>query len=193
MDGLAASPSKLVYLAGAIEHAPDGGKTWRKELAAWLKEELKLDVYDPCVQEWSLLSPYEKAHLREWKASDTSRFRSIIRRFLDNDLHTLLNATCFVVCLWDEYAGRGAGTAGELTVAYWNKIPVFLVTGLSATEIPGWILACATEIFPNFEQMKHRLLELYGPRVPDSSNSSMSRTGATERSGEDQCNFVLEN
>lgn len=193
MDGLAALRSKLVYLAGAIEHAPDGGKSWRRELAAWLKEELNLDVYDPCEQEWSLLSSYEKAHLRDWKASDTPKFRSIIRRFVDNDLRYLLSATCFVVCLWDEYAGRGAGTAGEITVAYWHKIPIFLVSSLSTTDIPGWVLACATEIFPDFEQMKRRVIELYGPVVPGSSKSPVGDNGVAEKTGENQCDFALEN
>ncbi|MCX7625222.1 MAG: nucleoside 2-deoxyribosyltransferase [Candidatus Sumerlaeaceae bacterium] len=173
MDGLKPLAGKLVYLAGAVEHAPDGGRGWRQTISTWLKEELKLDVFDPCVQELALLSPQEKVHLRGWKATDPNRFRTIIRRFVDNDLRQLLKATCFVVCLWDEYAARGAGTAGELTVAYWSKIPVYLVSSLSPTDIPGWILACATEVFTDFEQMKRRLVELYGQQRLVSSSANV--------------------
>lgn len=167
MGGLALSVTKkAVYLAGAIEHAPDGGKQWREELARFVEERLGLPVFNPCVQEAGLLTPEEKLHLRSWKVTDPERFRGVIRRFVDNDLKHLLTATEFVICFWDEFAAKGAGTAGEVTLAYHANIPVYLVCGVPTERVPGWILACATEIFVDFSSLKHRLQQLYRSRAP---------------------------
>ncbi len=157
------NPGKLVYLAGAIEHAPDGGRGWRQQFKEFVTGQLGLEVFDPCVQEINLLTSYEKQNLRAWKKSDPERFRGVIRRFVDNDLHQLVSNTLFVVCLWDEYASKGAGTAGEVTVAYLHNLPVYLVTARPVEVVPGWVLACATEIFQDFAQLKCWLKERYQP------------------------------
>ena len=165
MDGLTSLVTKnRVYLAGAIEHAPDKGKGWRAELEDFLRKR-NWHVFNPCTEEAFLLSPEEKGHLREWKQSDTERFRKVIRKFVDNDVKALSERTAFVVALWDCYAARGAGTAGEITLAYFLGIPVFLVCQCPLPEVPGWILACATEIYSDWESLKRRLAEMPAPDV----------------------------
>jgi hypothetical protein len=171
------APPKRVYLAGAIEHAPDGGREWRDLMSQFLVQALGFDVFNPCVEEHSLLKPDEKHNFRTWKKSDPERFRRIVRRFVDNDLAHLTRDTLFVVCLWDEYANRGAGTAGELTVAYLLRIPIYLVQGCPMDSIPGWILACASEILPDFSSLQDFLRRRY-PRHEEASTAQASESGA---------------
>ena len=54
----------LAYLAGAIEYAPDHGRAWRKEIAPFLRDELRHDVYDPAEDERKSLTLEEQQNLR---------------------------------------------------------------------------------------------------------------------------------
>ncbi|MCX7716910.1 MAG: hypothetical protein N2111_00705 [Candidatus Sumerlaeaceae bacterium] len=152
---------KHVYLAGAIEFAPDGGRAWRRDMAAFLQDELGLPCYDPCVEEMSPLTPEERAGFRHWKSADRPRFLPVIRRIIDQDLDMLLQRTQFVVCLWDEHARGGAGTAGELTLAYRMGIPVYMVLAMPPASASSWILGCATEVFADFDALKAYLRMLH--------------------------------
>jgi hypothetical protein len=58
-----------------------------------------------------------------------------------------------LVAYWDEHAGKGAGTQGELTVAYRRGLPVYLVTKLPADQVSGWVLGCASHVFSSFEEL----------------------------------------
>jgi hypothetical protein len=46
---------------------------------------------------------------------------------------------------------RGAGTKGEVTIAKHFGKPVYMVTSMRLEEIPGWVLACTTQTFPDFD------------------------------------------
>jgi hypothetical protein len=152
---------KHVYLAGAIEYAPDGGKAWRREIARFLEQELGMAVFDPCVNEVALLSVEEKHRFREWKRDDRARFLPVIRRIIDNDIGQLLERTRMVICYWDEHVTKGAGTAGELTLAYLHGIPVYLVLGIPADRLSSWAAGCATEVFATFDELRARLAQLH--------------------------------
>lgn len=149
--------SKHVYLAGAIEYAPGGGKEWRREIGEFLRDELNVPVFDPCRNELDLLTPEEKARFRAWKSEDPLRFASTVRKIIDHDLNNLLHHTRYVVCLWDEACTRGAGTAGELTLAYRHDVPVYMVLSMPRQEVSSWALGCAREIFESFDQLKEYL------------------------------------
>lgn len=142
-----------IYLAGAIEKAPDGGKAWRSALAVFLQEQ-GFRVFNPCINEEELLSPEEKVNFREWKVSCPERFMAIVRRIIDHDLDNLLNHTSFVICYWDEHVGGGAGTAGELTLAHVHKIPVLMVLGMPRRAVSSWALGCVTEVFESFDELR---------------------------------------
>lgn len=157
--------NKSVYLAGAIEFAPDGGRTWRRRIEDFLTGQLGLRVFNPCVNEVALLSPEEKQHFRHWKENDRERFLPVIRRIIDHDLDNVLNHTEFIVCYWDEHAMRGAGTAGELTVAWRQGIPVYLVAGMEQRSISSWVAGCATEIFANLDELEIFLGSRYDPAM----------------------------
>ncbi len=149
-----AAARKSVYLAGAIEYAPDGGKAWRREMADFLSGELSLGVFDPCVNELDLMNAEEKRHFRAWKQHDRARFLPVIHRIIDHDLDRLVNHTAFVVCLWDEHVSRGAGTAGELTMAYVHRVPVYLVRTIPPSDLSSWAAGCATGVFDDFGALK---------------------------------------
>lgn len=152
---------KQVYLAGAIEYAPDQGLFWREDVSRFLKDELKLSVFDPACRERILLSDEEKQCFRKWKTHDRERFLPVMRRLIDSDLSQILEKTSFIVVYWDQYSAQGTGTAGELTLAYLHDIPVYMVLGIPVEQTSSWVLGCATEVFVSFDQLKNFLSERY--------------------------------
>ncbi len=146
----------LAYLAGAIEYSPDLGRGWRKEITPFLLDALGHSVYDPAEDERKSLSEEEQKYLRSWKLTDLSRFQAAVRKIIEWDLDIVARAD-YIVCYLDENALRGGGTSAELTFAYRRNIPVYLVTPLAISQISGWILACCTRIFGDFEELRHYL------------------------------------
>jgi hypothetical protein len=146
----------LVYLCGAIEYSPDHGKAWRGEITPFLLA-LGHDVYDPALDEKKTLSDEEVQDFRKWKDSNLLRFQGTVRKIIDYDLDWIERKCDYIVAFWDEYAGRGAGSQGELTLAYRRGIPVYLVSAVPVSQISGWILGCATEVFRDFDGLKRHL------------------------------------
>src|SRR3954453_16381521 len=99
----------LAYLAGAIEYAADLGKGWRAELTPFLLQ-LGHQVYDPALDEMKNLSAEEARDFRAWKTTDLPRFQQTIRKIIAYDLDLIEQRCDYVLCYWDEFAGRGAGT-----------------------------------------------------------------------------------
>ncbi len=149
------------YLAGAIEHSPDCGKGWREEIGTFLKDKLNHSFYNPSISEYSSLTPEEKKNFREWKTTDTKKFRDVVRKIIKYDTDILLNNSNYVICLWDKYTTIGGGTHGELTLAFLHNIPVYMVYDIDLKDISGWIIGCTEEIFPSFEELKKFLLSKY--------------------------------
>lgn len=152
------------YLAGAIEYSPDFGRAWRVRVAAFLRGQGH-DYYDPVDDELKSLTEDERAHFRGWKKTDLPRYRVALRKIIDFDLDVVENRCDAVIALWDAYAARGAGTQGELSLAYRRGKPVFLVAAMPVTEISGWILGCATEVFASFEELEEKLAREYGKKA----------------------------
>jgi len=141
----------LFYLAGSIEYSPDLGKGWRAEIAPALRS-LGHEIYDPAEDEMKNLTEAEAREFRAWKQSDLQRFRRTIQKIIAYDLDLIEHRCDAIVCYWDQYAGRGAGTQGELTFAHRIGIPVYLICGMPVEQISGWLLGCATEVFLSFEE-----------------------------------------
>jgi len=141
----------LFYLAGSIEYSPDLGKAWRAEITPLLQS-LGHQVYDPALDEMKNLTETEVAEFRKWKSSDLERFQQTIRKIIAYDLDLIEHRCDALVCFWDQYAGRGAGTQGELTFAHRLGMPVYMICGMPVEQISGWILGCATEVFSSFEE-----------------------------------------
>ena len=141
----------FVYLAGSIEYSPDKGKGWRLEITPRLRE-LGHEVYDPAEDELKNLTETEAREFRFWKQTDLERFRRTVQKIIAYDLDLIEQRVDAIVCFWDEYAGRGAGTQGELTYAHRLGVPVYLICGMPVEQISGWLLACATEVFAGFDE-----------------------------------------
>jgi nucleoside 2-deoxyribosyltransferase len=154
----------LIYLSGGIEYAPDKGRGWRAVLTPFLRS-LGHEVYDPAEDVRKNLEEEEARQFRQWKRTEPERFRATLRKIIAWDLDWIEYRCDCVVALWDEYAQRGAGSASELTLAHRRGIPVYLVAGMSVEEISGWILGCATEIFPDVEHLQRFFLSQAMPAV----------------------------
>ncbi|HKV91658.1 MAG TPA: nucleoside 2-deoxyribosyltransferase, partial [Candidatus Angelobacter sp.] len=146
----------LFYLAGSIEYSPDLGKGWRAEIMPALKA-LGHEVYDPAEDELKNLDENEARDFRSWKKSDLPRFRRTVQKIIAYDLDLIEHRCDAIVCHWDQYAGRGAGTQGELTFAHRLGIPVYLICSVPIEQISGWLLGCATEVFTSFDAF-HKFL-----------------------------------
>lgn len=143
----------LIYLCGAIEYSPDHGKAWRAEVTRFLHE-LGHEVYDPALDEKKDLTEQEVREFRGWKATDLPRFQQTVRKIIQYDLDWVEEKCDAIVAYWDEHAGRGAGTQGELTVAYRRGLPVYLVTKLPVEQVSGWVLGCASGVFASFDELR---------------------------------------
>jgi hypothetical protein len=141
----------LFYLAGSIEYSPDLGKGWRAEITPLLQS-LGHQVYDPALDEMKNLTETEAREFRQWKTSDLARFQQTIRKIIAYDLDLIEHRCDALVCYWDQYAGRGAGTQGELTFAHRIGMPVYMICAIPVEQISGWLLGCATEVFSSFEE-----------------------------------------
>jgi hypothetical protein len=157
----------LAYLSGPIEFAADGGKLWRRKLGPFLRDELGHRFYDPAEDEKKNLNEEEIAHFREWKTTDTDRFRSVVRKIIQFDLELIENRADYVICYWDLEAKRSGGTSAELTAAYRKGIPVYLVTPAPLEEVSGWMLACSDQVFPSIEELKQFLAARYSRKKRD--------------------------
>ncbi|MFQ6675870.1 MAG: hypothetical protein ACE5LH_05940 [Fidelibacterota bacterium] len=150
------------YLSGAIEHAPDGGTEWRREMTAWLKDHLGHDVFNPVEEQKKTLVPDEAENFRRWKSTDYGRFKKAVRKLIDADLHSIIHDVDYVICYWDEGVVRGGGTHGEVTLAYHAGKPVYTVLGVPREMISSWILGCSTREFDTFGDLQRFLEREYG-------------------------------
>ncbi|MBC8455830.1 hypothetical protein H8D59_01125 [bacterium] len=147
-----------VYLAGAIEKAPDGGKEWRREETKFIDQNLGWKIFDPTLEEAQYFTEEDWKKYRSYKRENFPKYVEMVRTMIDRDLEQLLGETDIVICKWDEFAQQGGGTAGELTMAYFYKIQVYMVVSNGKNDVPGWILACAEHIFEDFDALNERLL-----------------------------------
>jgi hypothetical protein len=142
------------YLSGGMEHARNFGSGWRLRLQKWIEVELGHKVFNPSI----VSKQYLKKHFpgisqKRLKRTNLKEFQRLVSALMRLDCQEIANRTDYVVCLWDESAQKGAGTKGELTLAKYFGKPVYVVTAMRPAEIPGWILACTTRLFSDFDEL----------------------------------------
>ena len=152
----------IAYLSGGMEHAVNEGEDWRNKITEWLRKNLGHSVIDPVKKSRQIVDETQSHDYRLWKNSDRGKYKAFVRKLIRQDLDGVINKADYVICLWDEGVVKGGGTHGEVTIAYHYNIPVFLVNTLPFDELSGWIFSCCTEVFPDFINLKKRVLELYG-------------------------------
>lgn len=154
----------ISYLSGAMEHASDEGAGWRQEMTRWLAENLGHNVIDPVIESRKKVVAEGGEGYRKWKTEDPEKFVNFIKKLVDHDIKLLTGKTDYVICLWDEGVFKGGGTHGEVTIAYHYDIPVYLVNRVSYKDLSGWIQACSTKYFEDFDSLKTFLLGEYGTK-----------------------------
>jgi hypothetical protein len=141
-----------------MEYAKNEGVDWRSMMEKWIVQELGHSVFNPNVEsERYLNKKLPKASLRELKFSDIDKFQSIVRGIVKLDSEEIAKRSDYIICYWDRSAQRGAGTKGELTIARFFNKPVYMVSNIQRTNIPGWILGCTSEMFESFAELKNFL------------------------------------
>ena len=151
----------IVYLSGAMEFAEDEGANWRKDLSIWLENNLGHKAFDPVVNSKKLIKEEGAENYRIWKETNLNNYINFIRKCVDEDINIVRNHTDYLICLWDKNVLKGAGTHSEVTIAYDSKKPVYLINKLPKKDLSGWIMACSTEIFNNFDELKNFLIKKY--------------------------------
>ena len=152
----------IAYLSGAMEYAVDEGSGWRLDMTSWLSVQLGHNVIDPVEESRLLMLQENSADYRTWKESDTERYREFIRRCVERDIRAVTEEVDYIICLWNADVFKGAGTHGEVTLAFQHNVPVYLVNQIPLRDLSGWIMACSSEIFNNIGELKAFLLEKFG-------------------------------
>jgi hypothetical protein len=148
-----------VYLSGGMEYADREGRDWRASMQDWLILNLKCRVFNPNVESDSFFAThFPGVDIRPLKESDIVKYASIVSQLVEIDCKEIAEQSDLVICYWDESAQRGAGTKGELTIAKHFGKPVYMVTSVPYTEIPGWVLGCTTLVFSSFDELRTFLL-----------------------------------
>ena len=151
----------IAYLSGAMEFASDEGAAWRNSISFWLNNELGHKTIDPVQESAKIIEKNNAADYREWKILDPERYANFIKLCVKNDINIVRNKADYIVCLWDENVIKGAGTHAEVTLAFELNKPVYLINRLPLMDLSGWIMACSTEIFDDFNQLKEFLIKHY--------------------------------
>ena len=146
--------STRVYLSGGMEYADNEGRDWRQTMQEWIETELDWAVFNPNREsDHFFRTHYPSIDIRSLKSTDALKYKAIVEKLVEIDCKEIAERSDLVVCYWDESAMRGAGTKGELTIAKHFGKHVYMITSMPLTEIPGWVLACTTQVFPTFEEL----------------------------------------
>ena len=148
-----------IYLSGGMEYAEDEGRDWRQTMHDWLTQNLKCHVFNPNVESDAFFAKhFPGVDIRLLKKTDIVKYASIVSQLVEIDCKEIAERSDLVICYWNDSAMRGAGTKGELTIARHFGKPVYMVTSMQVTEIPGWVLGCTTLMFSSFDELKTFLL-----------------------------------
>jgi hypothetical protein len=148
-----------VYLSGGMEYASTEGQSWMTEMQRWLEQSFSHAVFNPYERSDQFLREHlPEKDFRELKNTDLASYIALVEELVRIDCNEIATRSDYVICFYDASAQRGAGTKGELTIAKYFGKPVYLVCGMPVTDIPGWVLACATKIFSGFDELKEFLL-----------------------------------
>ena len=156
----------LVYLAGAIAKAPDFGSEWRLEAEKKLRT-FGFDTYNPLDGEKEIFGGISREEFYKMKQKAMERKHpstflntgaaTVLKKMVALDLKKLLESD-YVLAYWDKYIS--GGTPGEITVAYYKKIPVVLVYNMGLSRVSEWVLGCSEAIYPNLVEGINHYREL---------------------------------
>jgi len=132
-----------IYLSGPIEYAEDNGVSWRNETKEKLSEFGSLfEVIDPCDTSLDLLLFYgvesvDAYHrLKYGSEEEQGLFRACTQAFIEHDLEEVRKADVLLTKISHVASG---GTSGEITLAYFMRIPVVAFCTDNIQEVSGWV------------------------------------------------------
>lgn len=141
-----------------MQFAEDLGGGWRAGISARLRD---LDYHPLNITEMD--KAYQVKHGQLYFKDDADgdvkkhlKFKSNIRQhFIHADLELIKQNSDAVILYYDQSVRLGAGTLGEAQVAYLHDVPLFVVSewGDDWKEVPGWLQALSTKMFPNFAHL----------------------------------------
>lgn len=143
------------YLAGPMEFSDDRGMGWRPYYQATLRR-LGIHAIVPNQEEAGFVKDVEA--FEKSKIKNFPKYIKIMRKLIELDLG-IVKKVDFVIVHWT--GEPTAGTIGEVQHAYLNNIPVYLIHSVPREDVPGWVLACATEVYDNFYYFLEFLREEY--------------------------------
>jgi len=138
--------AKRAYLAGPMEYDKDAGIAWRLEYQEALRD-LGISCVIPELEEDFIT---DQAELNVLKKHNVPKYVKIMRKLIELDLN-FVKTLDLVIVNWE--GQRMSGTVHEVGYAYQIGKPCYLVTSKSPEEVPGWFLACFTEIFSSLDQL----------------------------------------
>ena len=151
----------VAYLSGPIENAKDDGISWRDDITIWLDSHLNHKVFNPVRETQSKIKECTKNDFRSMKRTDPFEYKKIIRKIIKLDLEAVINDSDYLIVNWDKSVLKGGGTHGEITMAYWIKKPIYIVTSLPIEDMSSWIFACADFVVDDFQHLKKKLKQMY--------------------------------
>jgi hypothetical protein len=172
-----AKPS--VYLAGGMEQADELGAEWRDAITPFL-DELGFDVLDPtkleplqlkglrptCLPATILLESGEQTSINHWHElldsydlKQYKRGQKYMRNIIRYDMNVVRNEADYIIAYWDQAAAEGAGTHAEITEAFLNNKPVYMV---EAQDPPKWLRGCCSERFKTWAGLYGFLAQEFG-------------------------------
>jgi hypothetical protein len=147
----------LAYLCGPIDFSQESGALWRRELSAFLHDQLGHRVYDPAEDARKVLTDEEIANFGVWQITDLDRFRRVVRKLIAFDIELLESRADYVLCFLGTKVAYSGATPAGLTAAYRKGIPVYLVTSVPVEEIDAWMLGCSDQVFSSIEGLQEFL------------------------------------
>lgn len=152
-----------VYLAGAMEKAPDGGVKWRRKATKLLKK-YRVNVFDPTFEEDKVLSELCNTDLTSLRKMDKSShaFKRVATAIWGRDMYMIAKTQILLVYL-DEAVFQSSGTLCEMSHAHDRGIPVIAVyPEMDWNRIPLWTVACITFMVPDLKEATQIVGRLVG-------------------------------
>lgn len=138
--------NKTCYLAGSMEYSQDEGTSWRIKYKEALKK-YGINCIIPNEEEKKIS---HNVDIKKLKKENIEKYIITMRDIIKMDL-SLIDTVDMLIVKWDGEVSTG--TTHEVGYAYQLGKPVYLISSVPVCDIPGWFLACFTEIFPSFEEI----------------------------------------
>lgn len=135
-----------VYLAGAIDRAPDDGVAWRKSIIQKsIERGLKLQWFDPCNKPKSLGNDIpgeigeEKRKVKQFKKEGQwEKAKEIVHKYRRYDLR-MVDTRDFIIAKIDPDIHL-CGTYQEIFLAEQQHKPILAIMDKPFCEIPDWLM-----------------------------------------------------